>query len=134
MPTISLLRPRGPIVRVLAVDDDDLMLRVLERRLGDVVTLVTASSGERALALLERDRDFARLVFDVGMLPMSGIELFRRIADRWPEISARVVFLTGGAVDEPSRGFLASVPNPQLIKQPGFVDALLPLLGLAPGA
>jgi DNA-binding NtrC family response regulator len=52
----------------------------------------TARSGEEALRAMENDaRDIALL--DLNLPGMSGIELFERIRERWPETA--VVILTG---------------------------------------
>ncbi|HEX3850970.1 MAG TPA: response regulator [Polyangiaceae bacterium] len=65
--------------RVLLVDDDDAVLRSLAAALELEVDVVTCSSAERALELLQKE-DFDVVCSDYSMPGMNGLELFERVA------------------------------------------------------
>ncbi|MDO9714562.1 response regulator, partial [Paracraurococcus lichenis] len=83
--------PRG---RVLLVDDDPLVLRVLRAQLEEAGHAVTAvGSGVAALAALNDDGAVDLLVTDLSMPGMDGRELIRAAQARRPGLPA--VLLTG---------------------------------------
>ena len=89
-------------LRVVVVDDDPSLLRVLRRRLereGAEVLTPTIPPYEE-LGLLIRDigswrPDLLLLDFDLGGL--SGVDLYEALIARAPDLSGSVCFLTGGA-------------------------------------
>jgi len=91
----------GTAERVLLVEDNQqirgLFARMLER-LGYRVTAV--GSAEEALALAS-EPPFALLLSDVMLPGASGVELSRRLGERWPEL--QVILVSGYAEDEVSR-------------------------------
>ena len=57
------------------------------------------------------------VIFSDLMMPqVTGMELYARIREEFPDHAPRVVFLTGGAFTQSARDFLARVPNPTLEK------------------
>ena len=123
---VRLVRPEEmPVHRILLVEDNDAVgevARSLLQELGQVVTWV--QNGDAALALLETAAGKFDMVFsDVIMPGMNGLDLARRIAERWPEL--RVV-LTSGYSDvlarESDYGF-------ELLRKPYSVERLLDVLG-----
>jgi hypothetical protein len=44
------------------------------------------------------------------------------VSEQWPELRARIVFVTGGAADEAAAAFLDGVPNRRLLKPVRLVD------------
>jgi len=101
--------------RILVIDDEPLILRVLERTLRRHAVVVARSGGE-ALEMLQDDREFDVVLCDVMMPEMSGIALYEHCKDREPEIAERFVFMTGGAFDEGIKRFLAGGERPCLYK------------------
>ncbi|TLX64307.1 hybrid sensor histidine kinase/response regulator [Stutzerimonas nosocomialis] len=89
-------------LKVLFVEDDP-TLRMLTgevmMELGHEVSL--SESAEDALARLENER-FDVLFTDVGLAGMSGIELVRKVQERYPQLS--VVIASGYAVDPRQEG------------------------------
>jgi adenylate cyclase len=80
--------PAGPVepgsVRLLVVDDNELNRDMLSRRLGSRGYAVElAEDGERALARLS-DQPFDLVLLDVMMPGLSGIDVLRRVRQRWP--------------------------------------------------
>jgi two-component system, cell cycle response regulator CpdR len=88
--------------RVLAVDDDVLVLELLAQMLADLgCETVTARSGTEALATIAKDEAIEMLISDINMPGLAGSELAERARSYRPELA--VILLTGGAAD--SRGF-----------------------------
>ncbi len=86
-------RPRGTL-RVLLVDDEDMVRRCTARALSDF-EVVSVSSGAEALELLEKDHDFDAVLSDVMMPRMTGPQLFARCSQRYPALARRFVFASG---------------------------------------
>jgi PAS domain S-box-containing protein len=113
----ALLAPAARRLRVLVVDDEPLIGRVVQRCLGREHDVRWVSSGLEALELLLGNRARFDVVFlDVMMPEMTGIEVCELLAKQKPELLGRVVFLTGGAFTAEARAFLERVPNRQLLK------------------
>src|SRR5262249_25433476 len=92
--------------RILAIDDDALLLTAYRRMLGRTHDIETAKGGRAALGLLERDAHFDVILCDFMMPRLSGVDLYRKVAARWPRLSRRFIFLTDGAVTPANRRFL----------------------------
>jgi signal transduction histidine kinase len=118
-PPPSIVAPRA---RILVVDDDEMIQRVMKRLLRDHdVTCV--ASGSQALALLADDARFDVILSDVTMPVMTGVEFYRELAARSPALARRLVFVTGGArAATGAEEFLRSVPNVTLEKPFGQLE------------
>jgi len=120
-------RTRG-FLRVLLVDDEDMLRRCTVRTLTEF-EVVCANSGAEALALLEKDSDFDAILSDVMMPRMSGPELFARCYRDYPRLAQRFVFASGNP--ESARGELARMveelgaPQPILLAKPCPREGLL---------
>ncbi len=101
---------------MLLVDDEPVLLRLMAEMVGNDHEVVTAGSGREALALLERGERFDAVLCDLSMPQMTGTDLFTCIAERWPEQSARVAFLTGGVFTRQAEEALARTKRPHLEK------------------
>ena len=86
--------PGGP-VRLLVVEDNALVLMAtVEGLTQEGFEVVTADHGAAALEILEQDAAFDVIVTDVVMpYGVSGIDLARRVQERWPGI--RVLLISG---------------------------------------
>lgn len=78
--------------KILMVDDEPANLRLLERLFRRDYSVLTASSGQEALQLLNQ-HDVALLVTDQRMPGMTGIELLKQLADTRPHMVRMI--LTG---------------------------------------
>jgi len=78
---------------VLLVDDDPLVLEVLVETFCDDYEIISASSGEEALAALENSQTVNTIVLDIRMEGMDGLQTATLIRDINPDIP--VVFHTG---------------------------------------
>jgi signal transduction histidine kinase/ActR/RegA family two-component response regulator len=120
--------PRGyPRRRVLAVDDEALLLKAYRRMLGDAHELTSALGGHEALRLLERDAGFEVIICDLQMPEMSGMEVYAAVRERFPALADRFVFVTGGAFSSDARKFLDEAVA-TVIQKPFRVEDMLALL------
>jgi DNA-binding response OmpR family regulator len=95
-----------PVVLV-AEDDEDILLLVATRLKRDGFDVVTARSGDEALALVYERRP-AVAVLDIGMPPPDGIEVVRRIRADDSLSAMQLLLLTAKAQEsDVRRGFEA---------------------------
>ncbi|RKH08593.1 PAS domain S-box protein [Corallococcus sp. CA047B] len=106
------LAPRG---RVLVVDDEPAVGRVLQRLLrGHDVEVAT--SGRQALERMAQAPDFDAVLCDVMMPDLAGRDVYEAVRRQHPGLERRFVFVSGGAFSVGAREFLAQIPNPLLEK------------------
>jgi DNA-binding NtrC family response regulator len=111
--------PRARALRVLVIDDEKPIVDAVRMVLDDFdVVGVTCAADARAF--IDRGERFDVVLCDLSMPGTSGMAFF---AELDPEHQSRVVFLTGGAVTQASRAFLARVPN-RCVEKPFPVDFL----------
>ncbi|HSN92492.1 MAG TPA: ATP-binding protein, partial [Anaeromyxobacteraceae bacterium] len=105
------------IGRILVVDDEPLVARAVARVLSPPHEVVAVDGGPDALARIEGgDRGFDLVLCDLMMPGMSGMELHDRLRAVAPELSRRVVFITGGAANPDVRAFLERARRPVVEK------------------
>lgn len=102
--------------RVLVIDDEDAVARSIARMLRAAHDVVVETDPRDALARIDAGEPFDLVLCDLMMPAMSGIELFEALAAAHPSVAARVVFITGGAVSQRAREFLARQARPHLAK------------------
>ena len=83
--------------RVLVVDDDRSVAKVVATVLGEHHEVTIARSGREALAALERVPDVDLIVCDLMMPEVSGIDLYETLVLVRPELADHFLFMTGGA-------------------------------------
>ncbi|HEY7371726.1 MAG TPA: ATP-binding protein [Polyangia bacterium] len=113
--------------RILAIDDEALLLKAYRRMLGEAHEVVTALGGPEAIQLLEKDARFDVVMCDLQMPEMSGMELHAVVVKRYPALADRFVFVTGGAFSGDARRFLEE-SVPAVIGKPFNVDEMLTLV------
>jgi len=111
--TRSVAGSRG---RILILDDEELILKTIQRFLAPDHEVITAMSGQAGQAILEHDQAFDVILCDMMMPEMTGMALHEWLAIRYPELAAKVVFLSGGAFTPKAAAYLASVGNLRLDK------------------
>ncbi len=91
--------------RILLIDDEEGLCRAVKRvlRKHDVIC---ATHAEEAKHILETDRTFDVILCDMMMPGMSGADLHRWIAEHFPLVAERVVFITGGAFTPATEEYL----------------------------
>lgn len=102
-PALGVALPRP---RVLVVDDEPFIRHVAQQVLGRDFDVEVLSSARETLSALEHDRDRDALIIDVMMPGFTGVELYRMMERRWPELADRVLFVTGGAFTPDARRFM----------------------------
>ena len=105
-------------LRILVVDDDQLVLETLAAQLGDEGFVVTAArGGGQALALLDEGLAVDALVSDLSMPGMDGMTLIIEAQARQPTLPA--VLLTGYAGDGVSLALGRAIKGPfALMRKP----------------
>jgi len=81
--------------KILFVDDEENILHSIKRELRKRFDIVTAVSGDEALAILKKEGPFAVIVSDMRMPVMDGIQLLTAVKDIHPD-TVRLM-LTGNA-------------------------------------
>jgi len=109
--------------RVLVVDDEELVGRVIRRALSVAHDVIVTTSAAQALAALDAGPPFDLILCDVMLPETSGVDLHAKLAEKDAEHARRMVFMSGGAFTARARKFLAEIPNPRLEKP--FDPALL---------
>lgn len=113
--------------RVLAVDDETLLLKAYRRMLIDYHDVDVRSGAKEALDLLLEDHDYDVILCDLQMPGMSGAEFFFIVRELYPELSKRFLFITGGAFAPEARRFLED-SSPACINKPFSLEELLGLI------
>jgi CheY-like chemotaxis protein len=91
---VNFVRRPGDIVRILLIDDDEMVLGIIALMLSsDGHTVLAASSGRDGLARLEAGESVDLVLTDLRMPDMSGWDVIRAVRARWPSI--RVGFNSG---------------------------------------
>ena len=102
-------------LRVLVVDDEPSMCRAMSLGLAWYgLKAVAVPSAEAALTALANER-FDVLLLDFRLRDARGDALFETIAERYPELRARTLFMTGDISAEAERA-IAATNSPYLRK------------------
>lgn len=122
--------PAPPLTRrgrILIVDDEPLVARVVARMLQDEHETLVVTSGEEAQELLVKDEAFDGILCDLMMPRVTGMDLFAWVLKRNPDLANKMIFISGGVFTPQARDFLARVPNARLEKpfEPQNLRALL---------
>ena len=96
--------------RILVVDDEPMVGRMVERALGQVHRITATLSAKEALARLEAGERYDVILCDLMMPGMTGMDLYDRVVRLDPAQAARMVFLSGGAFTQRAREFLERHP------------------------
>ena len=122
-PTASEPAQRASVaVRVLLVDDDDLIqsaLRIVLEDLGHTVT--SARSGEEALVLLEAGDEPDLVILDMNMPGLGGVGTLPRLRSLRPKVP---ILLATGRIDQTALTLVAGHPGVTLLAKPFGQPAL----------
>jgi two-component system cell cycle sensor histidine kinase/response regulator CckA len=102
--------------RILIVDDEDLIIRILTRILSKEHDVVATVDARKALALCASGEKFDLILCDLMMPIMTGMELHSEISLLSPEQAKAMIFVTGGAFTDKTRSFLSDVPKEHIEK------------------
>ncbi|TAK18670.1 MAG: response regulator [Myxococcaceae bacterium] len=106
-------RRRG---RILVIDDDPMIARVVKRTLSADHEVVATGRPTEALERVTSGERFDVILCDLMMPQMTGMELHAELRKVDPAHANRVIFLTGGAFTPAARAFLDEVPNQRVEK------------------
>lgn len=108
------------MTKILVVDDEKLVVFFMKKTLEKSgYNVTTASSGEEALNLIERD-GFDLVISDIAMSPISGIDLFRRVKDKG--ILVKFIIMTGKYLrDDP---LIKDLPMDGFMEKPFVIESL----------
>ena len=105
-------------IRVLLVDDEELIRRPMSRFLGKRGAEINeAGDGQAALERLAAGFDPHVILADLRMPRMDGAELYMRLQEERPALAERIIFLSGDITHLAGRG-LAEVPRDRVLVKP----------------
>jgi PAS domain S-box-containing protein len=124
-------RPTPPrsdsIPRLLVVDDETALAMALKKVLESDHQVTAVTTGRAALDLLLENGLFDVVLCDVLMPGLSGIDLYREVERRRPELMRQIIFMSGASSMPRVAEFFASIPN-ERIDKPVDVDQLRSLI------
>lgn len=108
---------------ILVVDDEPGLISSLRRVLRNCRSFSAASSGRKALEQIDAGAWPDIILCDLMMHDLSGVELHDELHRRYPELAARMLFITGGAFTEKTRRFAAQQAD-RVVEKPISPDKL----------
>ena len=119
-----------PRPRVLVIDDEPQVGRMLVRLLRRTHDVVAVTSADDALAVVEEGWD--AILCDIMMPGADGPAFYVQLEERYPEVAPLVGFMTGGAFDARVQAFLETRGDEGWLAKPfqradviEFLDRLL---------
>lgn len=109
-------------MKVLYVDDEKINLLIFERIIGRSYSVVTADSGERGLELLDQEPDIERVVSDMRMPEMSGLDFIRIAKEQYHD--KKYFILTGYAINDEIQEALDTGLIQQYFTKPANFNAI----------
>lgn len=115
-------------LRVLVVDDEPYLLETIQQMLEDQHEVTIALGGRAALELLVKNVGaFDAVISDLCMPDVNGADLYRFLAEKYPELTQYIIFITGGVYNPVLKEFLSQVKN-LCIEKPFTQEALLKMI------
>jgi len=102
--------------RVLLIDDDEAIGRVVRALLAPEHETTVVRSGPAALELFRAGVPFDIVFCDLMMPGMNGMDLYARVTEEWPDLARRFMFVTGGATTQTLTEFIEREPKRCLAK------------------
>lgn len=106
---------KKPRPAVMIIDDDRLVRTAFARGLRRHYEVVEANNGKEALDFLAT-RMVDVVVTDLLMSGMDGRTFYGHVCDRYPDLAQRILFITGGSVNEESETFVRQMGDAVLVK------------------
>ena len=111
------------IPRILYVDDDPGLARLVAKVLARDYDVVTTLSAADTLRLIANGERFDAILVDLHLTGMTGEELVRQLDALRPDLAHRIAFVTGSADPDANAGLLQGHGSPHLGK-PFEIEAL----------
>ncbi|MBC7543038.1 MAG: response regulator [Candidatus Sericytochromatia bacterium] len=102
--------------RLLVIDDEATLGRALTRALASTHEVEVHTDARTALDALMSGARYDRILCDLMMPVMSGMDFHAEICHLLPTLADTIIFCTGGAFTPGAEAFLARIPNPRLEK------------------
>lgn len=120
-PSSSGIRPR--VGRVLIVDDEPLLGRALSLVLSDVHHVDVVTSAKDAIVRLLSGEYYDVILSDIAMPGMNGVDFYDQVARTHPHQARRIVFVTGGVVNDAVRARVEATQR-RVLEKPIGADRL----------
>ena len=114
MPKVAGQNAPTQRLRILAVDDEPMILQVLQRALSREHDVRLTTRASEALAWIRAGERFDAILCDLMMPEITGMELHAMLAPTGQ--ADAMIFMTGGAFTQAAREFLDEVTNPRIEK------------------
>lgn len=98
-------------VRVLIIDDEELVCRAYSRVLKPHHEVVCIRGGREALRHLEKDANFDVVICDLMMPEVDGLMVYEQLQAKRSSLLQRLVFASGGAFTPRVKAFISTVRN-----------------------
>ncbi len=118
-PPAVVVKP--PRLRILVVDDEPSIVKVMQSFLATHQVTVARSGREAIRAFASEQFDVA--FCDLIMADLTGMDVYAHLAEHQPGREACLVFMTGGAFTDRAQQFLDSVPN-RVVAKPFALRAI----------
>lgn len=110
-------------LRILIIDDEAAVRRGLTRILRREHQVTECTEGQQALLILQEDPTFDVLICDLMMPGLDGVAFYAELKAKFPVLTKRIIFLSGGAVTERARNFVLE-EKVLLLSKPVSTDEL----------
>jgi two-component system, NtrC family, sensor kinase len=101
----SVAPPSSRRLRLLVIDDEPLVGRAVARQLREHEVVVEIRA-QAALQRLREGEKFDAILCDLMMPEMSGIQLYEQLHRERPEVTDKMLFMSGGAFGEEAEAFV----------------------------
>lgn len=113
-PVFSPPRERAPVsqsentpLKILIIDDDPLVARVLNRAL-NAHRVSVCIDGQKAKQILDSKVDYDLILCDLMMPNTTGMDVHQHVQNTCPHLLSTMVFISGGTFTQRARDFIAS--------------------------
>ena len=110
-PTRSEPPQPGRRGRILVVDDEPMIVRIMEHILSKEHDVEAVTSARAALDRIRAGERFDLVFCDLMMPDMTGMDLYDAVCGFDPKHAERMIFMTGGAFTPRAQEFLDRTPN-----------------------
>jgi CheY-like chemotaxis protein len=107
----------GARLRLLIIDDEPMITRVLNEMLSDSFDVTVLNHGREAIDLLCAGQSrFDVILCDLMMPEVGGADVYAEVTTRRPDLGPCFIFMTGGAFSPRNRQFIDSIQAPVIPK------------------
>jgi DNA-binding response OmpR family regulator len=110
--------------RVLVIEDDALLGKMVRRALEPEHDVVVLASANEALDYIARGKRFDLVLCDLMLPGVSGVDFHGRVGSLAPELVEHIIFITGGAYTPRAEAFLKRADIRYMEKPFSSVSAL----------